>query len=142
MGRGCHPGGVLCTSPHCHGLAMGVLPCIIFITLAWLRRPHCGGSRVIFIVLAWTCCCCCLTMLVWMQCRHCHGLAMQITSRLCKVDVDALSASYRDSIFHAHFVAIVAASLMVAVDGPSLTLWVGSIRAHQTKLDGKLIFYA
>ena len=57
-------------------------------------------------------------MLVWMQCRHCHGLAMRITSRLHKVDVDALLASYRGSIFHAHFVAIAAASSMVAVDGP------------------------
>ena len=73
---------------------------------------------VVFIVLAWTCCCCRLTMLVWMQCHRRRGLAMRITSHLHKVDVDALSASYRGSIFHAHFVAIVAASSMVAVDGP------------------------
>ena len=57
-------------------------------------------------------------MLVWMQCHRCRGLAMRITSRLRKVDVDTLSASYRGSIFYAHFIAIVAASSMVAVDGP------------------------
>ena len=59
----------------------------------WVYRHASSSSRwrgradpivvvvvVVFIVLAWTCCCCRLTILVWMQCRRCRGLAMRITT--------------------------------------------------------------